>query len=226
MVVKQRYSLWCRKYSFMNHVNREPLQTRLENWELHFTLLDHLTDRLLSFLENHHHQIELLVANHCFQCFLGKFELAKSDKSMQDEFCSLLEKNHLQICEKLVSSVKVESYLQTIVFCSPLDQMIRTLRSSPVSLSWIDWNILSAFNRTGWRCIAADFWGQPRSSSSWLTSMMMMMIRWLLVTTWMPGRVAGAREEGEATRKEDIQTEGRSLSLFFHSFYFHFYFHI
>ena len=72
MVVKQRYSLWCRKYSFMNHVNREPLQTRLENWELHFTLLDHLTDRLLSFLENHHHQIELLVANHCFQCFLGQ----------------------------------------------------------------------------------------------------------------------------------------------------------
>ena len=94
MVVKQRYSLWCRKYSFMNHVNREPLQTRLENWELHFTLLDHLTDRLLSFLENHHHQIESLVANHCFQCFLDRqpFELTKSDKSMQDKFCSLLGK--------------------------------------------------------------------------------------------------------------------------------------
>ena len=153
------------------------------------------------------------------------FELAKSDKSMQDEFCSLLEKNHLQICEKLVSSVKVESYLQTIVFCSPLDQMIRTLRSSPVSLSWIDWNILSAFNRTGWRCIAADFWGQPRSPSSWST-IIMMMIRWLLGTTWTLGRVAGGREEAEARRKEDIQTEGRSLSLFFHSFYFHFYFHI
>ena len=229
MVVKQRYSLWCRKYSFMNHVNREPLQTRLENWELHFTLLDHLTDRLLSFLENHHHQIELLVANRCFQCFLDRqpFELTKSDKSMQDKFCSLLGKKWSSNLREI--GLERQSRILSADYSLLLPPGSND-KDTPFFTS------LPFMNRLKYFICFQQNW--LTLHCSWLlgtTSIMiivinnnhhMMMIRWLLVTTWMPGRVAGAREEGEATRKEDIQTEGRSLSLFFHSFYFHFYFHI